>query len=83
MDDLIKMKIEKEFMQEMLNAGHKRHKKIITDIKDVPKGAIFGKNAVFKIFNRQTKTETTINGGSFKKNSVAESDAENSDSVDE
>ncbi len=62
MDDLIKMKIEKEFMQEMLNAGHKRHKKIITDIKDVPKGAIFGKNAVFKIFNRQTKTETTING---------------------
>ncbi len=62
MDDLINMKIEKEFMHEMSDAGRQKKKKVITDIKQVPKGLLFSKNAVFRLFNRNTKTETTING---------------------
>ncbi len=62
MDELIKMKIEKEFQTEISASRHKKTKKIITDIKQVPKDKLFSKQAVFKIYNRQTGTESTING---------------------
>jgi len=65
LDDLIKMKIEAEFKNEILNSKKLRTsdtKIIYTEIKDVPKELIFSKHAIYKVFNRSTKQETLING---------------------
>ncbi len=62
LDDLIKMKIEQEFMSNMQKIDKKTKPEIVTDIKKVPANMVFSKNAVYKIFNRNTKCETYING---------------------
>jgi len=62
LDELIKMKIEQEFMQDMQKTKEKAIPKKYTDIKKVPKDKIFSKDAVYKFFNRNTKCETYING---------------------
>ena len=62
LDDLIKMKIEKEFMADLEKAKQKPQKKVYTDIKYLPKEKIFSKDSVFKYFNRNTKCESFING---------------------
>ncbi len=65
LDDLIKMKIEAEFKDEMKKAKEleaKRETKIYTKINEVPKKYIFSKYAVYKFYNRRTKLETYING---------------------
>lgn len=62
LEDLIKMKIEKEFMADLENAKHKPQKKVYTEIKDVPKDIIFSKNSIYKYFNRNTKCESFISG---------------------
>lgn len=62
LDDLIRTKIEKEF-KEAVEGSKKQIEKIeITDISKVPKNLIFSKKSVFRVFNRNTKTETKING---------------------
>lgn len=65
LDDLIRMKIEAEFSEEMKRAKElnaKKEKKVFTKISDVPKEYIFSKKSVFKFYNRNTKLETYING---------------------
>ena len=62
LDDLIKMKIEREFMSDLKKSKEKPQKKIYTDIKDVPTNQIFSKNAVYRYFNRKSMNETFING---------------------
>lgn len=62
LDDLIKMKIEKEFMADLEKAKQKPHKKVYTNIKDVSREMIFSKNSVYRYFNRNTKCESFING---------------------
>ncbi len=62
LDDLIKMKIEQEFMTDMKRTKEKPKTKVILDFKKVPRDKIFSKNAVYRIFNRITKCETYING---------------------
>lgn len=62
LDELIKMRIEKEFMEDFKKAKEKPKKIEYTNIKDVPKDKIFSKNSVFRCFNRNTKCETYING---------------------
>lgn len=65
LDDLIRMKIESEFQDEMKKAQENklnREKKIYTKISEVPKNYIFSKHAVFKYYNRHNKLETYING---------------------
>lgn len=62
LDELIKMRIEKEFMEDLKKAKEKTKKVEYTDIKDVPKDKIFSRNSVFRCFNRNTKSETFING---------------------
>lgn len=65
LDDLIRMKIEAEFKTEIENAKTRKtsnNNKIYTEIKEVPQNLIFSKQAVFKLFNRNTKQETFING---------------------
>lgn len=62
LDELIKMKMQ----EELKNAFQKRtgavSKKRIENIKDVPKNKLFSKQAVFKVFNKDTQIETLING---------------------
>ncbi len=65
LDDLIRMKIESEFQEEMKKAKEKklnREKKFYTKISEVPKEYIFSKYAVYKFYNRHNKQETYING---------------------
>ncbi len=62
LEDLIKMKIEKEFMTDLEKSKQKPLKKTYTNIKDLPKEKIFSKNSVFRCFNRSTKCESFING---------------------
>lgn len=62
LDDLIKMKIEQEYMDEIKKMKEKPKKKIYTDIKALPEGKIFSKEAVFRYYNRDTKCESFING---------------------
>lgn len=62
LDDLIKMKIEQEFMVDLEKAKEKPQKKVYTNIKDVPREMIFSKNSVYRYFNRNTKCESFING---------------------
>lgn len=61
-EDLIKMKIEKEFMEDLKKSKQKVVPKTYTDIKDVPLDKIFSKCSVFRYFNRNTKCETFVNG---------------------
>ncbi len=62
LDELIKMKIEKEFMDDLRKSKEKIPPKTYKDIKDVPSDKIFSKFSVFRYFNRKTKCETFVNG---------------------
>ena len=62
LEDLIKMKIEKEFMEDLKKSKEKPEKQILTEIKNLPKDKIFSKYATFRYFNRNTGCETFING---------------------
>lgn len=62
LDDLIKMKIEKEFKQEIDKSKQKPEKKVYTDISKTPRKLIFSKSALYKVFNRISKCETYIDG---------------------
>ena len=62
LDELIKKKIEKEFVSEIEQAKRPKEKKHITDISKVPQNLIFSRQSVFKVFNRLNKSETYING---------------------
>ena len=59
-DELIKLKMEQSLREELNKKPTKN--KIVTDIKDAPQNLIFSKKSVFKLFNKETKTETFING---------------------
>ena len=61
-DELIKMKIEQEFINEIKNSKDKPKTKICTEINKLPKEKIFSKDAVYRCFNRNTKCESFING---------------------
>ena len=65
LDDLIKMKIEAEFKDEMQRAKEleaQRQPRVYKKISEAPKEYIFSKYAVYKFYNRRTKLETYING---------------------
>lgn len=62
LEDLIKMKIEKEFMAELEKSKKKTLKKVYKNISGVPQDIIFSKKAVYRYFNRNTKCETFIDG---------------------
>lgn len=62
LEDLIKMKIEKEFMEDLKKSKEKPKQKVYKNIKDVPKDKIFSKNSTYRYFNRNSKCETFING---------------------
>ena len=62
LEDLIKMKIEKEFMEDLKKSKEVPKTNVYTDIKELPKEKIISKFAVYKYFNRNTKCESFING---------------------
>lgn len=62
LDELIRMKMEAELKNDFDKAKQKPKERIITNIADAPKHLIFSKSAVYKLFNRKTRTETNING---------------------
>lgn len=62
LEELIKMKIEREFMSDLKKSKEKKVAKVYTDIKDLPKNKIFSKSSVFRYFNRKTMNETFVNG---------------------
>lgn len=62
LDELIKIKMEEELKNEIELAKITPEKKVITEISKVPANCIFGRQSVFKVFNRKNRTETYING---------------------
>ena len=62
LDDLIKRKIEHEFVLSGEQAKIKPRKKRVSDIGLAPKELIFSKQAVFKVYNKNSQTESYING---------------------
>ncbi len=61
LDELIRVKIQQEI--NLLEQNKiSTEKTIIYDIKKVPKNLIFSKISYFKVFNKQNKTESFING---------------------
>lgn len=61
-DELIQMKIQEDYksLREEIKKTPKIEK--ITDISKVPMSLIFSKAAVYKVFNKTTRTESLING---------------------
>lgn len=61
-DELIKIKMKEEIKNAFKNVSIKFEKKRIFDIKSIPEKELFGKNTVFKKFNKINKTIGYING---------------------
>ena len=61
-EEIVKTKIENEFKQELKTVNKKRNKKLVTDIKKVPKDKLFSKDAVYSVMNKNSKTKSYING---------------------
>ena len=59
-EELIQMKIKEEY-KAIFNLPPVKFQKI-NDITKVPKEVIFSKDAVFKVFNKNTRCESLING---------------------
>jgi len=62
LEDLIKIKIENELRDELERSKQKPKKRTYTDISEVPHDLIFSKHATYRVFNRNTKCETFVNG---------------------
>ena len=62
LDELIKLKMKEEIKSVFEKTSKSEEKERISRIKDVPKGVIFSKNAVFKKFNKSNNTISFING---------------------
>ncbi len=61
-DELIKIKMKEEIKDAFKKVSTKFERKKIHNLKLVPKNEIFGKNTVFKKFNKQNNTISYING---------------------
>lgn len=59
---MVHSKLEEEFVNELKFAKSKQNKSEITDIKSVPKDKLFSKDSVFAIINKNSKTQSYING---------------------
>lgn len=59
-DKIVKMKIEREFKEQLEPAQHKET--YSENIKEVPADKLFSKSAVFEVINKLSKTKSYING---------------------
>lgn len=62
LDELIKRKIENEFLSDMKKSKEKPRVATYTNIKDLPREKIFSKASIFKCYCKKTKCESYING---------------------
>lgn len=63
LDELIKMKIEQEFENNLKNSKNNEPKQVtVTDLTKVPSDKIFSRDSVFRVYNRLNKTQSLING---------------------
>ena len=62
LDELIKIKMEEEMKKEFERAKIIPEKILIKNIKEVPQEKVFSKNAIYKVFNKNTHQETYISG---------------------
>ncbi len=60
-EKFINSKIEKEF-KDITSENSKNKDKIIEEFKDVPSDKLFSKNATYLVMNKQSKTQSYING---------------------
>ena len=60
-DKFINLKNEKDF-NEIIKSGFPKIAKEITDIKRVPSGCIFSKDATYLVINKESKSKSYING---------------------
>lgn len=61
-DEVVKSKLEQDFQKEIEDVNFEKTKEEITEIKDVPKGFLFSKSAIFEVMNKNSKTKSYING---------------------
>lgn len=61
-DELIKIKMKEEIKNIFERNVEKITSRRIENIKDVPRGRLFSKDAIFKIFNKHNNTVSFING---------------------
>ncbi len=61
-DEMVKNKVEQDFVKELENHKKQQNKKYITDIKKAPKNKLFTKDAVFEVLNKDSKTKSYVNG---------------------
>ena len=57
---MIKAKIEREFKAELKNSVKKDE--FLFNIKKVPAGKLFSRDAVYEVINKKSKTKSYING---------------------
>ena len=61
-EQAVKAKIERDFNKELEDIKASKKVDYILEIKDVPAGKLFTKNAIFEVINKNSKTQSFING---------------------
>ena len=61
-EQAVKAKIERDFNKELEDIKASKKVDYILEIKDVPAGKLFTKNAIFEVINKNSKTKSYING---------------------
>ena len=72
-EKFIKTKTEQEFNKALEDAKPK-NSDTVTDIKNVPSGMLFSKNATYLVINKNSKTKSFINGMQAESYLVSSSD---------
>ena len=61
-EQAVKAKIERDFNKELEDVKASKKVDYVFEIKDVPAGKLFTKNAIFEVINKNSKTKSYING---------------------
>lgn len=61
-DEMVKSKVEREFLTELELNKQIQTPNIVTDIKKVPANKLFSKDAIYEVLNKDSKTKSYVNG---------------------
>ncbi len=61
-DQMVKSKVESDFVKELEGYKKQQSKNFIIDIKNAPKNKLFTKDAVYEVLNKNSKTKSYVNG---------------------
>lgn len=62
LDELIKQKMEEEMLAEFEASKQIAKKNLVTELSKVPSHLVFSHRSIFRIFHKNTKQESFING---------------------